>query len=75
MVIDTSALVAILLGEPEAESFAFAIAGDHRRLISAFAALESGIVIEAKKGESGGRKLSSYSGGHKETCPPYIRSL
>ena len=57
MVIDTSALVAILLGEPEAESFAFAIAGDHKRLISAFAALETGIVIEAKKGESGGREL------------------
>jgi ribonuclease VapC len=57
MVIDTSALVAILLGEPEAEPFALAIAGDHKRFISAFTALETGIVIEAKKGESGGREL------------------
>ncbi|MFZ2446592.1 MAG: type II toxin-antitoxin system VapC family toxin [Syntrophobacteraceae bacterium] len=57
MIIDTSALVAILLGEPEAESFALAIAGDPKRLLSAFTALETGIVIEAKKGESGGREL------------------
>ena len=57
MVIDTSALVAILLGEPEAESFAMAIAGDPKRLMSAFSALETAIVIESKKGESGGREL------------------
>ena len=57
MVIDTSALVAILLGEPEAEAIALAIAGDPRRLVSAFTALETAIVIEAKKGESGGREL------------------
>ena len=57
MVIDTSALIAILLGEPEAEPFASAIAGDPKRLISAFTSLEAGIVMEAKKGESGGREL------------------
>ncbi len=57
MVIDTSALVTILLGEPDAESFARAIAADPKRLISAFTALETSIVIEAKKGESGGREL------------------
>ena len=57
MVIDTSALIAILLGEPDAEIFARAIAADHKRLISAFTALETSIVIEAKKGESGGREL------------------
>jgi len=57
MIIDTSALVAILLGEPEAEAFALTIAGDSKRLISAFTALETGIVIEAKKGESGGLEL------------------
>ncbi len=57
MVIDTSALVAILLGEPEAERFALVIAADPKRLISSFTALETGIVIEAKKGEAGGREL------------------
>ena len=57
MVIDTSAVVAILLGEPEAESFALAIAGDSQRFISAFSALEAAIVMEAKKGESAGSEL------------------
>lgn len=57
MVIDTSALIAILLGEPEAEAFAEAIAEDNRRLISAFSLLETSIVIEAKKGEHGSREL------------------
>lgn len=57
MVIDTSALIAILLGEREAEPFALAIAADPKRLISAFTAIETAIVIEAKKGESGGREL------------------
>lgn len=53
MVIDTSAIIAILTGEIEAEAFAKAIAKDSRRLISTFTVLETGIVIEAKKGEPG----------------------
>ncbi len=57
MVIDTSALISILLRDLEAEAFARAIADDSKRMISAFSVLESGIVIEAKKGEAGGREL------------------
>lgn len=57
MVVDTSAVIAILLGEPETESFVQALANDPKRMISAFNALESAIVIEAKKGEAGGREL------------------
>ena len=57
MVIDASALLAILLGEPEAERLATAIAADPTRLASAFTALEAGIVIEARKGDAGGREL------------------
>lgn len=57
MVIDTSALVAILLAEPESEVFARLIADDPKRLIGSFTALETGIVIEAKKGEAGGREF------------------
>ncbi len=57
MVIDTSALMAVLLGEPESETFARLIAADPKRLVSSFTALESGIVIEAKKGDAGGREL------------------
>jgi ribonuclease VapC len=57
MVVDTSAVIAILLGEPETESFVRALADDPKKIISAFNALESAIVIEAKKGEAGGREL------------------
>lgn len=57
MIIDTSALVALLLGEPEAHALARAIAADPKRLISAVSALETAIVIEARKGPSGGRDL------------------
>ena len=57
MVIDTSALIAILIGEPEAESFSRAITDDPKKLISAFNVLETGIVLEAKKGEAGGREF------------------
>ena len=57
MIIDTSALIAILLGEPESARLAKAIGGNPVRLMSAFSALETAIVIEARKGESGGREL------------------
>lgn len=57
MIVDTSAVIAILLGEPETEAFSRALADDPKRMISAFSALESAIVIEAKKGEAGGIEL------------------
>jgi len=57
MVIDSSALLAILLGEPEAESCSRAIAGDPKRLVSALSALEAAIVIHARKGPAGVREL------------------
>jgi ribonuclease VapC len=57
MVVDTSALIAILFGEPETESFVQALVNDPKKMISAFNILESAIVVEAKKGEAGGREL------------------
>ena len=57
MVVDTSALIAILFGEPEALCFTRSIADTSRRLINAFNALETGIVVEALKGEAGGREF------------------
>jgi ribonuclease VapC len=70
VVIDTSALVAILLGEEDAERYAQAIAEQGRALISAFSVLETSIVIEARKGEAGGRELDLLlSRGGVETVP------
>jgi len=57
MVIDTSAVVAILLNEPDADRFADAIEAAAPRLMSAATLLEASIVIETRKGESGGREL------------------
>ena len=57
MVIDTSALVAILLGEAESNAIVRAIINDNKRLISVFSLLETSIVIESKKGVDGTREL------------------
>jgi ribonuclease VapC len=57
MVIDTSAILAVLLDELEAEAFATAIAADDIRLISALSVLEAGIVVESRYGEIGGVEL------------------
>jgi ribonuclease VapC len=57
MVIDTSALVAILCDEPEAPQIEAAIEADPVRRISAATLLETAIVIEARYGEAGGREL------------------
>lgn len=60
MVLDTSALTAILFGEPEAQHFVDLISKDSKRLLSASTALELMIVIESRKGEIGGRDLDLF---------------
>jgi len=57
VVIDTSALVAILFDEEDAESFEMAIERDPVRLISAASLLETAMVVESRYGEAGGREL------------------
>ncbi len=51
MVIDTSALIAIMAGEPERRAFIEAIAGAETCLIAAPAMLESSIVLLSRAGE------------------------
>ncbi|HOB50169.1 MAG TPA: type II toxin-antitoxin system VapC family toxin [Mycobacterium sp.] len=60
MVIDTSALVAMLTDEPEAARFEAAVATDPVRLMSAASYLEAAIVIETRFGEAGGRELDLW---------------
>ena len=57
MVLDTSALLVLLLDEPEAEDFRTAVEEDTTRLVSAATLLETALVIEARKGERGGHEL------------------
>jgi ribonuclease VapC len=58
MVVDTSAISAILFGEAEGRSFLEALAGPERAFMSAFTRLEASIVVEARKGEAGARALA-----------------
>lgn len=60
MVIDTSALVAMLSDEPEADVFEAAVEADGTRLMSTASYLETAIVIEARFGEPGGRELDLW---------------
>lgn len=57
MVLDTSALIAILMSEPEARAIATALAATDKRLLSAASLLETSIVIESRYGLAGGEKL------------------
>jgi ribonuclease VapC len=60
MIVDSSALVAILRKEPEAARFTRAILRDSVRLISAANLLEAGIVIDNQAGLSAGRRLDAF---------------
>jgi ribonuclease VapC len=57
MVIDTSALIAVLLSDPLAPRLVTAIEAASPRLLSATNLLEAAMVIESRKGEIGGREL------------------
>jgi ribonuclease VapC len=57
LVIDTSALVALLCMEPEAARLAHAIEADPLRMLSAAALVEASIVLESRQGEAAVREL------------------
>src|SRR2546423_504130 len=57
MVIDTSALIAILTNEPDAEEFENAIDRDAIRLVSVASVLESSIILDSRFGRAGTREL------------------
>jgi ribonuclease VapC len=60
MVIDTSALTAILRKEPERDRFLRAIATAPNRLLSAVTALEAAIVMEGRFGPEAGADLELF---------------
>jgi ribonuclease VapC len=57
MIIDTSALVALLDQESEAERIAHAVALSSERILSAANLVEIGIVMQARRGDDGARDL------------------
>jgi ribonuclease VapC len=60
MVIDTSAVLAILFDEPERRRFTEAIEAADTRLVSTATVLEAAHVVESKRGEAGGRELDLF---------------
>ena len=57
MVLDTSALLAILLDEPERRAFTEAIEAAERRLLSAASFVEVSMILESRHGAEGVRAL------------------
>jgi ribonuclease VapC len=60
MVLDTSAVVAILLNEPERRAFDVAVAAESRRLMAAPTLVELAMVIEGRFGPAGGHRLDRW---------------
>ena len=60
MVLDTSALIAIFLDEPERNRFLEQIIQAHERLISAASVVEAGIVLEARQGPAVSRDFDLF---------------
>ncbi len=60
MVVDTSALLVILLGEAERGRFLRLLSESETRLLSAANALETAIAVEARRGEAAGRELDLF---------------
>ncbi len=71
MVIDTSALVAILEQEPEAEGLMRSLTAAGSRLMSSASVLEAAIVLEGQFGEIGGERLDLFLARAKIEIVPF----
>ena len=60
MIVDTSAVLAVLFGEPDAERYERAIAGTSRCRMSLASFLEAAIVLESRGGAAGGHELDLF---------------
>ncbi len=60
MIIDTSAVLAVLFGEPDAERFEREIAEAHRCKMSVANFLEAAMVLEGRAGTTGGYELDLF---------------
>ena len=60
MILDTSALLAVLFGEKDAETYARAISNAEVCRISAVTFVEVSVVVEAQTGDAGSRQWDSF---------------
>jgi ribonuclease VapC len=74
MIIDSSALVAILLDEPEALSLTTAIAESSTRRLPASCYLEASMILLARRAENGIRYLDFYVSRSRMEIAPFTES-
>jgi ribonuclease VapC len=60
MIVDTSAVLAILFNESDAETYARAISEADSRRMSAASFVEAAVVVEAQTKESGSRQFDAF---------------
>jgi ribonuclease VapC len=60
MVVDSLALLAVFFGEPGAQELEARLLAEPQPRISAGSLLEAAIVVEARKGQSGGKELDLF---------------
>ena len=60
MIVDTSAVLAVLFGEPDAERYERAIAGASRCRMSVASFLEAAIVLESRTSAAAGHELDIF---------------
>jgi ribonuclease VapC len=75
VVVDTSALMAVVLGEPDAERYAASLAAAPRLLIAAPTWLEAAIVATARLGPEGHALLTELLEGLQATVVPFDEVL
>lgn len=74
MIIDTSAVLAILFAEGDAARFADAIAGADHRAMSAANFLEAGVVVDNQLGPAAGRQLDALLARAEVEVVPVTRA-
>ena len=60
MIVDSSAVLAVLFGEADARRYADAIAGAETCRISAASFLEAGVIVDSQAGAGAGRQLDAF---------------
>jgi ribonuclease VapC len=71
MIVDTSALIAILDQEPEAERIARTLAITSERMLSAANLVELGVVMQARRGDDGARDVDLLLGKLRVEIVPF----
>ena len=74
LVVDTSAAVAVILGEPGSEELAGHLEDALARLMSAAIRVELGIVIEARLWPAGQDVVDRFLGTQRSTSCPSMRT-